>query len=175
MEKVECIECKTLILPATAEKNNGLCMPCKKLKDTSPSVPPAKAAFYISASVLLVNALVSASLLINIGKLTPFALSVIIDLALAVFLSKGDERVRYLVVARAILGLIIYGALNIAQFTGSVLIEHIIAQIALSGSLILLLAWKTVNWRLFIGIVLSIVYFVYLLLVTYVSLFSHNA
>ena len=28
-EKIPCQECNTLILPSTAEKNEGLCMPCK--------------------------------------------------------------------------------------------------------------------------------------------------
>ena len=29
IEKISCAECGTMILPSTAEKNNGLCMPCK--------------------------------------------------------------------------------------------------------------------------------------------------
>lgn len=29
LEKVPCLECRALILPGTAEKNHGLCMPCK--------------------------------------------------------------------------------------------------------------------------------------------------
>jgi len=30
VEKVRCSHCRKLILPLTAEKNNGACMPCKK-------------------------------------------------------------------------------------------------------------------------------------------------
>jgi len=28
-EKILCLDCGAMILPSTAEKNNGLCMPCK--------------------------------------------------------------------------------------------------------------------------------------------------
>ena len=175
MEKVECIECKTLILPATAEKNNGLCMPCKKLLDTPPKAPPAKIAFYIAAAVLISNALVTAFLMINAEKLTPFAVSVLVDLVLAIFLIKEDERVRYFVVVRAVLGLVIFSVLNIVQSSGAIFVELLVAQSALSGSLIFLLAWETVNWRLITGIALSFVFIVYLLLVSYINFFAQNA
>ena len=174
MDKVKCKDCGALILPNTAEKNNGLCMPCKKLTTVPEKSLPATKAMIIAALILFANALFVFVIMFTSELGNSYIVGAIVDLVLAVFLVKGNENIKKFVVFRAVLGFIVILFQAYSSGFGGVQILELIAQTCLSGSLILLLAWETVRWRFNVGIILAVLYALYLGLAVYGLLVGQN-
>jgi len=161
MEKLDCHWCGAKILPVTAEKYNGLCVPCSREIERKWRPPPISIAYKIVSVVLLVNAAATLYFLYSYKLIGPSVIGVIIDLVLSYFLFTQNLWARSLTIARSIIGLFITPLFVLLSGTPWVM-EIMIVQVMFSVSIVLLLLRDTKPWKLILGGTLSSLYFVVL-------------
>ena len=163
MGETECENCGAVILPATAERNEGLCAPCSKEKSTPPKVLPQISAYRAASLLLFINAITSIYFMLVTSQINQYIFSAIIDAVLAYFLFQQHEVARLVAIIRSILGLTLPVLLQVLENVPSVrLIETGVVQFLYCGALILFLGWKTVKWRFYLGVILGLFYGGYL-------------
>lgn len=171
--KVKCETCDSMILPATADKNGGICMPCYKQANTPVKVLPERKAFYMASVLLLLNVIFGLIMAIALDRLSVIVFSYFIDIVLIILLLGSVNAARVLVLMRAVLGFFFFGILGFASAVNvAVAIESLVVQALFAGALFLLLAWETTEKRFWGGVTLSGVCAAYLLLATIITVVS---
>ncbi|WP_415884553.1 hypothetical protein [Neptuniibacter sp. QD34_54] len=159
MEKVQCSNCESLILPSTAERNNGQCAPCYKASHVEPKIPPNNSAFYPAGLLFLGAALSTGILFLHLGLGSASIMSIVIDGVIGFHLLSRREGSRYYAIAKAILS--VFGAVVIHSFSKPEIIELVyvgIIQSFMAASILCFLAGKTTVLRMIFGYLFGSLY-----------------
>jgi len=159
MEKVQCSNCESLILPSTAKRNSGQCAPCYKASHVEPKIPPSNSAYYPAGLLFLGSALATGILLIHLGFGSASIVSIVIDGVIGFHLLSRTEGSRYYAIAKAILS--VFGAVVIHSFSKPQIAELVyvgIIQSLMVVSVLCFLAGRTTVIRMIFGYVFGSFY-----------------
>ncbi|WP_415891176.1 hypothetical protein ACMXYV_07595 [Neptuniibacter sp. SY11_33] len=152
MDKVQCSNCESLILPSTAERNSGQCAPCYKASHVEPKIPPNNSAYYPAGLLFLGSALATGILLILLGFGSASIVSIVVDGAIGFHLLSRREGARYYAIAKATLS--VFGAVFIHSLSNPEITELVyvgLIQSFMAISVLCFLAGRTTVFRMISG------------------------
>lgn len=153
METIACINCGTQTPAREAAYRSGLCGSCVDAPAPPRQTTVTRTAFQLAAALVTINALLVLYTAYVIDSYGAILVGPAIDTALALGLLAQNNGARIITLIRAVLGLVLWGGLQLARFDGMASLEQLVVQLVFCATLIVLLTGTTRPWRLGVGYV----------------------